>query len=70
MSARPQLASYGGHIPDQIDPDAYDSVVEMLEEAMQRFAGKPAFRCFGQTLTYADTASRATSPPTCSTGSS
>src|SRR6202049_426245 len=55
MSARPQLAAYGGHIPDQIDPDAYDSVVEMLEEAMQRFAGKPAFRCFGQTLTYADT---------------
>src|ERR1700737_3231037 len=55
MSARPQVAAYGGHIPDQIDPDAYDSVVEMLEEAMQRFAGKPAFRCFGQTLTYADT---------------
>ena len=22
---------------------------------MQRYADKPAFRCFGQTLTYADT---------------
>jgi long-chain acyl-CoA synthetase len=55
MSARPWLATYGEHIPDAINPDAYDSVVEMLEEAMQRFAGKPAFRCFGQTLTYADT---------------
>jgi long-chain acyl-CoA synthetase len=27
----------------------------MLEGAMQRYADKPAFRCFGQTLTYADT---------------
>jgi len=55
MSARPWLATYGERIPETINPDAYDSVVEMLEEAMQRFAGKPAFRCFGQTLTYADT---------------
>src|SRR6201993_4394411 len=55
MSARPWLATYGEHIPDAINPDAYDSVVEMLEEAMQRFAAKPAFRCFGQTLSYADT---------------
>jgi len=55
MSARPWLATYGERIPEAINPDAYDSVVEMLEEAMQRFAGKPAFRCFGQTLSYADT---------------
>ena len=31
------------------------TVVEMLEQAMERYAEKPAFRCFGQTLTYADT---------------
>jgi long-chain acyl-CoA synthetase len=41
-------------IPDEINPDIYSSVVEMLEEAMLRFADKPAFRCFGQTLSYAD----------------
>jgi long-chain acyl-CoA synthetase len=35
--------------------NAHWSVVEMLEEAMERYAAKPAFRCFGQTLTYADT---------------
>src|SRR4029453_18442618 len=55
MSPRPWLPTYGECTPHEIDPDAYDSVVEMLEEAMRRFAGKPAFRCFGQTLTYADT---------------
>jgi long-chain acyl-CoA synthetase len=49
------LASYDGRIPSEIDADAYGSVLEMLERAMQRYADKPAFRCFGQTLTYADT---------------
>jgi len=49
------LATYGGRIPAEIDPDAHASVVALLEQAMQRFADRPAFRCFGQTLTYADT---------------
>src|SRR5262245_48246241 len=55
MSNRHWLASYGKRIPAEIDPDAHASVLAMLEDAMQRFADKPAFRCFGQTLTYADT---------------
>jgi long-chain acyl-CoA synthetase len=55
MSARPWLATYGERIPDEIDPDAYDSVVTMLEAAMRQYADRPAFRCFGQTLSYADT---------------
>ena len=55
MSNKHWLAAYGERIPAEIDPDVYGSVVEMLEQAMQRFADKPAFRCFGQTLTYADT---------------
>jgi len=49
------LTSYGKRIPADIDPDAYPSVLAMLEGAMKRHAEKPAFRCFGQTLTYADT---------------
>ena len=55
MSRRHWLATYGGKIPCEINPDAHGSVLEMLEHAMQRFAERPAFRCFGQTLTYADT---------------
>jgi long-chain acyl-CoA synthetase len=55
MSSRHWLAAYGGRIPAEIDPDAHGSVLEMLENAMKRFADRPAFRCFGQTLTYADT---------------
>ena len=46
--------SYGARIPAEIDPKAYASVLHMLEAAMTRYADKPAFRCFGQTLTYSD----------------
>jgi long-chain acyl-CoA synthetase len=53
MSARHWQASYGS-IPKEINPDAYPSVNALLEQAMQRFADKPAFRCAGQTLSYAD----------------
>jgi long-chain acyl-CoA synthetase len=52
MSARPELAAYG--IPDDIDPDACGSVVELLEDAMLRYAERPAFRCFGHVLSYAE----------------
>ena len=55
MSNKHWLASYGERIPVEINPDAYRSVLEMFEQAMQRFADKPAIRCFDQTLTYADT---------------
>jgi long-chain acyl-CoA synthetase len=54
MSTRHWLAAYGERIPAEIDPDAYPSIAAMLESAMQRYADKPAFRCFGRTLTYAD----------------
>jgi long-chain acyl-CoA synthetase len=55
MSSKCWLAAYGEQIPPGINPDAHGSVLEMLEGAMRRFADKPAFHCFGQTLTYADT---------------
>jgi long-chain acyl-CoA synthetase len=55
MSRKHWLAAYGEKIPCEINPDAHPSVLAMLEAAMQRFADRPAFRCFGHTLTYADT---------------
>jgi long-chain acyl-CoA synthetase len=55
LSNKRWLAAYGDRIPIAISPDAHVSVLEMLENAMRAFADRPAFRCFGQTLTYADT---------------
>jgi len=55
MSPKHWLASYDRKIPCEIDANAHGSVRDLLEGAMRRYADKPAFRCFGQTLTYADT---------------
>ena len=55
MASKHWLAAYGGRIPAEINPDAYSSVLEKFEAAMKGYADKPAFRCFGQTLTFADT---------------
>ena len=46
--------TYGERIPAEIKADAYGSVLELLEGAMKRYAERPAFRCFGERLTYAD----------------
>ena len=55
MHSQPWLASYRDFdLPAQVDTATYRSVVELLEAAMQRYAGQPAFRSFGQTLSYAD----------------
>lgn len=55
MQVKPWLATYGANnIPADINADAYPSVVHMLEAAMIEYADRPAFKAFGQTLTYAD----------------
>ena len=41
-------------LPAHINPDAYPSVTAMLEQAMARYAGHPAFTCLAPTLSYAD----------------
>ncbi|MEZ5726735.1 MAG: AMP-binding protein [Burkholderiaceae bacterium] len=55
MKERPWLATlreYG--IPTEIETDTYASVNAMMDAAIARFADKPAFHSFGQTLSYAD----------------
>ena len=55
MHHQPWLATYRNNgIPAGINADAYPSVVHLMEAAMTRYADKPAFRAFGQTLSYAD----------------
>jgi long-chain acyl-CoA synthetase len=55
MNPKPWLATYRANgIPADIDADAEASVVHMLEAAMTHFAERPAFRAFGQSLSYAD----------------
>ena len=55
MTTRPWLATWKANgIPAEINADAYPSVTRMMDQAMLKYAEKPAFRSFGQTLTYAE----------------
>ena len=53
MTSRHWQASYGS-TAKEINPDAYRSVVALMDDAMKRYADKPAMRCAGQTLSYGD----------------
>ncbi|KVE70964.1 AMP-binding protein [Burkholderia vietnamiensis] len=53
MTKRHWIGAYGS-IPAEIDPDRFPSVTALLDDAMRRFAGHPAFRASDRTLTYAD----------------
>lgn len=55
------LKSYDAGVPEEIDPDAYASVVALFEEAAETYKDEVAFECFGHKLTYAqvETTSRA-----------
>jgi long-chain acyl-CoA synthetase len=58
---RPWLRSYPPGVAAEIDTSRYGSLVDVLEESLVRFSGRPAFVCMGKTLTFAelDAASRA-----------
>ena len=69
MNIKPWLATYRENsIPETINADAWPSVVHLLDDAMQRYADKPAFRSSARrSPTPRWTASRARSAPGCST---
>ena len=48
------LASYPEGVPAEIDYTQYSSIVQLLEEAFQRYAARNAYVCMDQFLTYAD----------------
>jgi long-chain acyl-CoA synthetase len=48
------LKHYGADIPETIDPDGYDSVVDMMLEACETYGDRVAFSNFGACKTYAE----------------
>ncbi len=48
------LKSYPPGVPAEIDPSQYRSLVHLLEEAFQKFAGRNAYVCMDKFLTYAE----------------
>ena len=51
---RPWLEAYPPGVPSEIDPDQYESLVELLESSFERNADHPAFVNLGQQMTFAE----------------
>lgn len=51
---RPWLKYYPGGVPANINPDAYATVVQLLDETFQKYKTEKAFSCMGKTLTFAE----------------
>ncbi len=51
---KPWLNSYPPGVPETIDVDAYQSVVDVFNQAVAKYGGSPAFSNMGTTLSYAD----------------
>jgi long-chain acyl-CoA synthetase len=48
------LKSYPPGVPAEIDPDQYRSLVHLLDESFQKYAGQNAFVCMDKFLTYGE----------------
>ena len=46
------LSQYSPGVPAEIDLNTYQSVVDILEDACNRFRNLPAYECMGFGLTY------------------
>ncbi|MEM6727931.1 MAG: AMP-binding protein [Pseudomonadota bacterium] len=44
--------SYDAGVPLEIDADAYASVVDRIDQAIEKYADLPALECFGAQMTY------------------
>jgi long-chain acyl-CoA synthetase len=48
----PWAAFYPEGVPHEINPDIYESAVDLLEQSFRKFADKPCFSNLGMTLTF------------------
>ena len=51
---KPWLAQYPANVPKTINPDQYESLIELYEECFNRFRMHPMTICMGVTHTYDD----------------
>ncbi|MDK9704855.1 MAG: long-chain-fatty-acid--CoA ligase [Sulfuritalea sp.] len=47
------LKNYPAGVPAEIDPTRYETVSQVLEESMKKYAARTAFICMGKSITYA-----------------
>ncbi|GAB2520628.1 AMP-binding protein [Spirosoma aerophilum] len=54
LNPYPWRRFYPRGVPDEINPDAYPSLVALLEEGCQRFTDRPAYACMGKQITFGE----------------
>jgi long-chain acyl-CoA synthetase len=52
--ARPWLDAYPKGVPSDINPDAFDSIKDILNQACETYRDKPAFTCMGKSLSFGE----------------
>jgi long-chain acyl-CoA synthetase len=52
MEARPWLKNYPSDVPKEIEPNKYGSLVEMIENAVEKFGDRNAFCCMGTWISF------------------
>lgn len=49
----PWLKFYPEGVPYEINPDAYPSLIELMEEGFKKYANRSAYACMGKEITFA-----------------
>lgn len=49
---RPWLKNYPSGVPANINPEEYQTLVEMFEETFDKYRKLPAFQCMGKSITF------------------
>ncbi|MCS0408431.1 long-chain-fatty-acid--CoA ligase FadD [Vibrio diabolicus] len=49
---KPWLSRYPSDVPETINPEQYESLVEMFEQSVQKYADQPAFINMGSVMTF------------------
>ena len=48
------LKSYPSGVPEEIDPDCYRSLIQLMDEAFSKYAERTAYVCMGKTMSFAE----------------
>lgn len=51
-ASKPWLKNYPDGIPEFINPDTYNSLIEMFEDTFVKYKDQPAFDCMGKSLSF------------------
>jgi len=51
-ASKPWLKNYPAGIPEFINPDTYNSLIEMFEDTFVKYKDQPAFDCMGKSLSF------------------